>query len=509
VNSRILIAVCAFCCTVGAPLGLTASESINPLDQAEVILRVRDGRWVDREATRFAAAYGGDLASLRGELARVLFRCRSFDGIDLSRPSMIAWRPGNMPLLAVIPVTNRVAFLKSFGAVDSEEPPLVRTGERDGTVIYRQNQPGGEWEYRLLVAGNVAYLARTSDECQRLASLIGQPANDPAAPPIEIQMRGNAILHPSLPGAGALNGMPGLPLDLDELTTIPGIVSHAWEPMADQIATISMQARSDTQGNLLCSARLIAKPDSTLAAWIATQRPGTERLAGQLRTQDTAMLVTGRLVFQGQAERWAFDQAETLRAAGGKGWNDAADGSYRGLCTLIERTGAFAISVERSSNGLVQNWVAEHPRAIEVVQSIASVVGALRAAEPELVRIGQRSAFTLPAAGGTSLFVAGDRHATRLDDHGAKRTVAAATNLLQRLENAGSLDAAPALMAIWIDLGLAWNAPPPIDGTKPEQVVIHGALRPAGTSTLDLSIDIPLAGVGRLLGRMNKTTKND
>lgn len=508
-NSRILLAVCVICCSVCGPTALTAGDSPNPLDQADVILRVRDGRWVDREATRFAAAYGGDLASLRGELARILFRSRSFDGIDLSRPSLVAWRPGRMPLLAVIPITNRVTFLKSFGAVDNDEPPLVRTGEREGTVIYRQNQPGGEWEYRLLVAGNVAYLARTSDECQRMAALIGQPANDSAAPPIEVQMRGSALQDPRLPGAGALAGLPGLPLQLDELTTIPGLASHAWSSVAEQIATISMQARSDAQGNLLCSARMTAKPDSTLAAWIAAQRPGTERLAGQLRNPDTAMLISGRLVFQGQAERWAFDQAETMRAAGGTRWSDAADGAYRGLCTLIERTGAFAISVERSSSNLVQNWVAEHPRSLEVVQSIASVAGALHGAEPELVRVGQRSAFTLPAAGGTSLFVAGDRHATRLDDRGGRRTVAAATALLQRLEEAGSLDTAPALMAIWVDLGLAWNTPPPSDGTKAEQVVARGALRPAGPSVLDLTIEIPLAGVGRLLGRMNKTTKND
>lgn len=508
-NSRILIAVCVFCCSVCGPTALTAGDSPNPLDQAEVILRVRDGRWVDREATRFAAAYGGDLASLRGELARVLFRSRSFDGIDLSRPSLVAWRPGRMPMMAVIPITNRIAFLKSFGAVEADEPPLVRTGERDGTVIYRQNQPGGEWEYRLLVAGNVAYLARTSEECQRLATLIGQPANDPAAPPIEVQMRGSALLNPTLPGAGELGGLPGLPFALDELATIPGLASHAWQSMADQVASISMQARSDNQGNLLCAARMVAKPDSTLSAWIAAQRPGTERLAGQLRNQDTAILVTGRLAFQGQAERWAFDQAETMRAAAGNRWSDAADGAYRGLCTLIERTGAFAVSVERGGSGLLQNWVGEHPRALEVVQSVAAVVGALHGTEPELVRIGQRSAFTLPSAGGTSLFVAGDRHATRLDDHGGKRTVAAASDLLQRLEEPGSLDAAPALMALWIDLGLAWNTPPPSDGTKAEQVVVRGALRPAGPSVLDLAIEIPLAGVGRLLGRMNKTTKND
>jgi hypothetical protein len=120
-----------------------AGETANPLDQAEVVLQVRDGRWVDREATRFAAAYNGDLSAVRSELAQALYRSVSFDGIDLTRPALIAWRTGKAPLLAVIPISDRATFLRSFGAVDIGEAPLVRTGERDGTVIYTQNQPQG------------------------------------------------------------------------------------------------------------------------------------------------------------------------------------------------------------------------------------------------------------------------------------------------------------------------------------------------------------------------------
>jgi hypothetical protein len=502
VTSRILLALCAVTVLIGA-------ESVNPLDQAEVILRVRDGRWVDREATRFAAAYGGDLAHVRGDLARVLYHARSFDGIDLSRPAVIAWRTGKMPLLAVIPVSNRTEFLKAFGAVDVDEPPLVRTGERDGTVIYRQNQPGGEWEYRLLVAGNVAYLARTSEECQQLAAALHVPAHDPSSSPIEVTMRGSAINAPHLPGTGFLADLPKLPINAAELGLVSALSTNAWNAIAGQLTSISVHAQSNAQGDLLLSARFTARPDSTLAAWIANQRPGTERLAGQLRRPSTAVLATGRLTFQGQLERWSFDQAETMRAAAAGHWTDAADGAFRGLCTLIERTGAFAVSVERSGTGVMQDWVVEHPRAIEVVQSAAVVAGALRGTNPELLRIGQRAAFTLAVPDGTSLFVAGDRHATRLDDRGAKRGASAASDLLQRLEEPGSLDTAPSLMAMWIDLALAWNAPPPADGAAAEPVVLSGSLRPAGAGMLELSAELPLAGFGRLLGRMRKITKDE
>lgn len=502
-----LAAALATACMLAAPLA--AEEPGNPLDQAEAVLLVRDGRWVDREATRFAAAYGGELGGLRGQLARVLFRTAAFTGIDLSRPSLLAWRPGRSPLLAVIPISNRTQFLASFGAVAEDEPPLVRTGEREGTVIYRQNQPGGEWEYRLLVAGSVAYVARTVDECRRLAELVGQPAHDPAAAPLELRLRGGAIRSPRIPGFEALAALPALPCDLAEFGAVPGLAANAWTPLAEQLESIGVTARSDAQGELVLGARLVARHDSSLAAWISAQRPGTERLAGQLRSPASVMLVSGRLSFQGQAERWAFEQADTLKAAAGARWNDAADGAYRGLCTLLERSGAFALGIERHGQGVVQAWVAEHPRAIEMVQSAAAVFAALHGGEAEAVRIGQRGAVQIPAKPGASVFVAGDRHAVRIDDRGARRGTAAAAELLQRLDEPGGLDAVPALVTAWIDLGRAWGAPPPADGTANEPVELRAILRPAAANALDLQVRLPLAGVGRILGRLNKTTRND
>ncbi len=487
------------------------TASANPLDQAEIVLRVRDGRWVDREATRFAAAYGSDLAGVRGEIARVLYRSTSFDGIDLGRPALLAWRPGKSPLLAAIPVTSRAKFLTAFGAVEAEEPPLVRTGEREGTVIYRQNQPGGEWEYRLLVAGNIAFLARTAEECRQLAIAIGTPAVDPFAPPVELSLSGEGLKAPRLPGANWLAALPAMPGDGGELTAIPGLLSGAWSSVANQVSALSLSASTDVEGHLLISAKLVAKPDGLLAAWIGAQRPGTERLAGQLRRPGTAMLITGRLTFQGQLERWAFEQAELLRTAAGARWTDAADGAFRSLCTLVERTGAVAVAVERVGPGLLQSWVAEHPRAIEVVQSVAVLAGVLRGADAQTIKLADRPAFSLPPAGGAgaSYCLAGDRHAVRVDDHGAKRGAAAAGEVLARLEDPGSLDAAPSLAALWMDLGLAWNVPAPADGVPVAPVIVTGTLRAPAPGQLACTAEVPLSALGKLLGRLNKPIRND
>jgi hypothetical protein len=504
VISRLLLASFLACAVLPA-----AQNAPNPLEQADLSIRVRDGRWVDREVTRFAAAYGGDLIAMRAELARVLYRSRSFDGIDLGRPSVIAWRTGRAPLLAVIPVSDRVKFLNSFGVVDPGEPPLVRVGERDGTVIYRQNQPGGEWEYRLLVAANAAFLTRSVEECRQLAASVGSLVAEPFAAPVEATLRRSGLSSPHIPGTDWLSTLPALPMDLAEISKVPGLLTQAWQGLSSQTASVTFTAQSGPQGDLRLTARLIAKPDTPLAGWIPTQRPSAERLAGQLRTPATAMMISGRLTFQGQLERWAFEQADVLRAAAAARWNDNADGAFRGFCTLLERCGAWSMSVERSGSGILQLWAIEHPRAVEVAQFAATIACALRGGELGSLRVHERDGSSLGIPGGTSIMLAGDRHAVRLDDHGAKRATAAAGDAIKRLESIGELDAEPTLINLWMDLALAWNAPPPADQERADPVIVRASLRPAGAAALEFHANLPLAQLGAMLGRLNKTLRND
>jgi hypothetical protein len=248
----------------------------------------------------------------------------------------------------VIPVADRVKFLDSFGVVDPGEPPLVRVGERDGTVIYRQNQPGGEWEYRLLVAANAAFLTRSAEECRQLAASVGSLVAEPFAAPVEATLRRSGLASPHIPGTDWLSTLPALPMDLAEISKVPGLLTQAWQELSNQTASVTFTAQSGPQGDLRLTARLIAKPDTPLAGWIPTQRPSAERLAGQLRTPATAMMVSGRLTFQGQLERWAFEQAVVLRTAAAARWNDNADGAFRGFCTLLERCGESTHAPSRS-----------------------------------------------------------------------------------------------------------------------------------------------------------------
>lgn len=474
------------------------------LDQVLVAVQVRDGRWLDREATRFTSAYGGDLQKVRAEIAQVLYRSRSTAGIDFARPALVGWRGGRAPLIAALPVSNREAFLKDFGAVEPESPPLVRTGEREGTVVYRQNQPGGEVEYRLLVAGGTAFLARTAAECRALAAEYGTPGYDPALAPIEVSWRGAGLAELPFPAAHWIAALPDLPTAAPELAALRPLAASAWRDLAGQIATMSLAVGGDGHGELRLALRIAARRDAPLAAWIAAQRPGTERLAGQLRTPSTVLLASGRLVFQGQLERWAFDQIAAVQAACGPRWNETVDGAYRTLCTLIERSGALGLAVERHQAGTVQQWVAEHPRAVEVMQSASVLAAALGGGAAAQARVGQRDAITVTGATQASLYAAGDRHAVRVDDRGARRLAPSAADLLQRLDETGSLDDEAVLAAVWCDLSAAWNTPAGVDGEPAPGLPVRARLRQAGESAIEAAIALPLADLGRILARLHR-----
>ncbi|MEK7413635.1 MAG: hypothetical protein AAB263_10020 [Planctomycetota bacterium] len=491
----------------------SAAEQPNPLDQADTVLRIRDGAWVEREASKYAAAYGTDLVLMRGELARALYRSTSLAGIDLKRPAVIAWRKGKAPLLAAIPINNRADFLNSFGAVDGDDPPLVRTGERDGTVIYTQNQSDGLWEYRLLVVGNVAYMARTQDECRRMAAANITQQDEQLTNAVEMTFRGPAIAKPRLPGAPWLACLPSLPIELSELSLVPGLARGILGNIAEQMSSLSIVGRSSASGDLQLAVRIAAKPDTTLATWIAQQHPTTERIANQLRSPATAILVNGRFSFQGQVERWAFDQVDGLKATAKDHWTQQADASYRSLCTLIERTGAWAIAAERIDGSLLQTSALEHPRSVEVIQSYAQLIAALRASACESVQFGDHAGYRVLLPFGSGLFSSGDRHALRIDEHGANRGQPFLLETLRRLDNQGKLEDVPVLANIWMDLALAWNAPalvnPDGEQERPEPVVITGNLRPAGPGKLECVVNIPLPRVAAMLARINKPIKND
>jgi hypothetical protein len=98
----------------------------------------------------------------------------------------------------------------------------------------------------------------------------------------------------------------------------------------------------------------------------------------------------------------------------------------------------------------------------------------------------------------------------RIDDrgtHGGLATVGG--QLLKRLEEPGSLDAAASLATVWIDLAQAWKVPPPPDQDRCPPLVLAGTLKPAGQAGLEFTCSAQISQVAQALGRLNKTTRRE
>lgn len=165
----LVLATCLLVQGIAGEAAKPASKLEAMIADALAVVRINDPRWVEREIVKFAATLGVDPAPMRSDLSRLLYRCLSTEGIDLTRPALLAWRTGPAPLIAIIPLANRRQFLDAFGVSLGEDSPLIRIGERDGTVLYSQNTNDGLVEYRLLVSDKAAFLARTTEECRALS----------------------------------------------------------------------------------------------------------------------------------------------------------------------------------------------------------------------------------------------------------------------------------------------------------------------------------------------------
>jgi hypothetical protein len=260
--------------------------SMPAADEPTVVasLRVDDGRWLVRTLGRIAAASGADERLVRAEAARRCYLSRSLDGIDLARPALIERRTGRLPLQAVIPVGNRAAFLDAFGALPDGEPPLVRVGDRDGTVVYTQTHPDGLREYRLLVTDGLACFAPTAAICRTLAADQSLRQNI-AGPAVTWTVAGDALLPLGADLCGGLQGLlPGwqiletgwgmgqpLPLQGTGFGLLADVARHA--------ATVRVTVAGDDAAVAL-RCRIEPRSGSPLAAWTVSQHgPGIRNAA--------------------------------------------------------------------------------------------------------------------------------------------------------------------------------------------------------------------------------------
>ncbi len=487
---------------------MTATQSV---DTFEAQLRISDATWLDRELTRFCAALGRDSKPLRRSLAEALYHTRTLDAIDTARPAVFMWRKGNAPLQAIIPIQadKRRQFIDEFGVMGAGEAPLVRVGDRDGTVIFTQNHIDGLREYRLLVMDSVAFLAHNADECRKLA----------ARASTILPVVGSGVAPVSLNCTGAWLRAH----NLLEWSWSPRVPLFAWLPDADllntaqlailgQVDNLSCEIRPSAGGKARLTTRLMAVSESELAAWIATQQNQGSRLQTQIGGTETALKVSSHIVWQDKLGQIAGQLLPAQRAAHSGTWTPVAEAAWNQTFAIAERVVDAVWSVDVPSPGRQQQMlVLDQPRSDEQVQALDQLAGAYLTvpATQRSITGYQAAVRVVPASDGrpslVSLLCATTQHSVMVDgwNLSENEVLTRAEAAVRRLQQVSSAAGEASILGIWCNLGRIVRLAPGIDPeiTIPD-AVINGALRTAGVNTLQLDLNIPLSEAALALGHL-------
>ncbi len=354
------------------------------LADALAVVRINDPRWVDREIVKFAATLGIDPAPMRSELSRVLYRCLSTEGIDLTRPALLAWRTGPAPLIAIIPLANRRLFLDAFGVSLGEDAPLIRIGERDGTVLYSQNTNDGLVEYRLLVSDKAAFLARTTEECRALSEhSVTTVAGD--AP---LTFNANAAF------LATLSSDPSAMLPASFAPVVPHglgreLALTLWHELIGQLSGASIELRPEGENALRVAVTVRSQADSQLGVWVGNQRNQPGRMLSLVSSPASWLTVTGNILWQGQAERLGQIIGQQVKGGSGAAWTASVEELWRGLWALADRTGPFATAIDleylSGHGGSEWRYLADQQHAADLISVLNTFIQTLTGQAGEAV----------------------------------------------------------------------------------------------------------------------------
>lgn len=440
---RVLLAA-AFVCAGAVAGEARAGKGPAALADALAVLRVNDPRLLDRETTQFAAGLGINPAPLRAAMANLLFRSRTLDGIDLSRPALMAWRPQEPSLVAVIPLSDRRSFLDNFGAGFGGDAPLIRVGERDGTVVYTQNGNDGLLEYRLLVSDRAAYLASTTALCRDLAEYPLQPLTSEA--PLVFTANSGFLVGLGAERDGLADGLsPEQQKAMEALA--PGAIGlqkatrAGWQAFLGQLLSAELSIRPDAQGTLNFALHAQARPDSALAVWIANQRNQPSRLLPIVRTDKTVFSLAGNIVWQGQAERLGKIFADPLKDTYQERWNAMVEENWTAMWGLVDRAGPFAMAADvdlKDGKPISETrYLGDQPKAQEVMSLITLVSQGLTGMVGEAVTAGNASGYREQDTNGERVLVANERHLVSVQSN-MRSAVEAAGEIVTRSQTIGA-----------------------------------------------------------------------
>jgi hypothetical protein len=423
------------------------------LSDALAVLKVNDPRLLDREVTQFAAGLGINPEPLRAGMAGLLFRSRNLEGIDLSRPALMAWRAKEPSLVAVIPLSDRRTFLESFGAGFGSDAPLIRVGERDGTVVYTQNGNDGLLEYRLLVSDRAAYLASTTALCRELAEYPLQPSATEA--PLVFtasegfldQLGASAVLSPDYRKAVAALS-PGA-------ASLQTAMHAGWNAFVDQLTSAELTVRPDIQGTMNFHLTVQAKPDSALAVWVGNQRNQPSRLLPIVRSEQSVLTCAGNVVWQGQAERLGKIFTPVLKEAFAERWTAMVEENWTALWALADRAGPFAaatdLDVKDGKPVSESRYLGDQAKAQELMSLITLVSQNLTGTVGEAVTAGNATGYREQRADGDHVLVSTERFLISAQSN-RRPALEAATEVVTRSQTIGAPEGAAGILQIGANL---------------------------------------------------------
>jgi hypothetical protein len=380
----LVLAACLLVHGMAGESGRSPSKLDAMLADALAVIRINDPRWVDREIVKFAATLGVDPAPMRSELSKVLYHCLSTDGIDLTRPALLAWRTGAAPMVAIIPLANRRLFLDSFGVSLGDDAPLIRIGERDGTVLYSQNTNDGLVEYRLLVSDNAAFLARTTEECRALSehSVTTLTGDAPLTFTAKAAFLATFSSDPTAMLPASFN--PVLPNGVGRELGLT-----LWHELIGQLGGATLELRPEGENALRVAITMRSQADSQLGVWVGNQRNQPGRLLSLVRTPASWLTISGNILWQGQAERLGQIVGQQVKGGDGAGWTASVDELWRGVWALVDRTSSFAAAIDLEykdgHGGSEWRYLADQQRAADLISVLNTFIQTLTGQAGEAV----------------------------------------------------------------------------------------------------------------------------
>jgi hypothetical protein len=469
------------------------------LKEVTALLSITDGSWIDRQVINLAAANGDDPVIWRERIGRSLYLSNGYDGIDLTRPALIGWRPGPAGLVAVLPIKDRKKFLDGFGVAPGGDAPLVRVGDREGTLVLTQNRGGVRDEYRMLVTDDTAYLARTPEECRQLS--------------LHPLVLSTALIASFTAWGPFTGGLPtGITTEIPDLTalvpktrlapTVGILASTFLQPMLDQVTTFSWQLTPTNTGAAL-SADLQLTSDGSLASWLRSQSNQGSRLLPAVHNEGSALLVYGQFSWQGQCETYGETSAADLKSK--LPWTPEVDAAWRTVWSLLDRSGGFAWDLHFTGNdGWGAILTAEQADAAEFAKRLTVLATNLQSSTSELVTINDQTATRLSGDQGTVLVSTGDRHVVLAEGTDAEASTGVA---LAKLVTPSPPTGANGLLVAIVDIS-RWVRHAYTghleDGTTLPPVVIT-AVAKTGKDALHLDANVPITDLVALLNKLQNS----